>query len=274
MFGLTTGLDKLQKQPTQYTEYSILYIPDGTGYYHADFGAFPFEGPVLLFATPLQTLELDATWSEKSWMLRFHGDFYCIEYHRAEVCCNGLLFNNVYVQPLVNLTIGDAHEFQVLADQIAHEFEKENPSDIVLRAYLQLFLAKASTIKIASISQQAERPQYDEVMERLRELIDEHYLSLHSPKDYADLLGMAPNTMTKRCSNYFKKPPRYLITERLILEAKKQLHLTRKSIKEIAYALNFQDEFYFSRVFKRFTKVSPQVFRDQVGISIVADLNR
>jgi AraC family transcriptional activator of pobA len=56
------------------------------------------------------------------------------------------------------------------------------------------------------------------------------------------------------------------------LEAKKKLHLTRQNIKEIAYALNFPDEYYFSRFFKKFTKVSPQSFRDQTGISIVADL--
>ncbi|WP_222597054.1 helix-turn-helix domain-containing protein [Chitinophaga pinensis] len=58
----------------------------------------------------------------------------------------------------------------------------------------------------------------------------------------------------------------------MILEAKRQLHLTRRSIKEIAYSLQFSDEFYFSRFFKKFTKVSPQTFRQKTGISIVADL--
>ena len=60
----------------------------------------------------------------------------------------------------------------------------------------------------------------------------------------------------------------------MILEAKKQLHLTRQSIKEIAYNLKFQDEFYFSRVFKKVAKVSPQTFRDKTGISMVADLSK
>ena len=116
--------------------------------------------------------------------------------------------------------------------------------------------------------------QKDELMERFQQLLNEHYLTLHKPQDYADLLAMSSNTFTKRCTKYFKKPPSHLITERLVLEAKKQLHLTRKSIKEIAYALNFEDEFYFSRVFKKFTNVSPQAFRDMTGISIVADLYR
>lgn len=238
------------------------------------FGIFPFKGPVLLFSTPLQTLQLALKQPVQSKLLQFHSDFYCIEYHRAEVCCNGLLFNNVYIQPSIILTEKEAKGFDLLLQQMAEEFERGEPSEIVLRAYLQLFLAKSSTIKIRTMSDEGLRNERDDMMERFRELLDQYYLTLHKPQDYASLLAMPPNTFTKRCTKYFKKPPSYLITERLILEAKKQLHLTRKSIKEIAYALNFEDEFYFSRVFKKFTKVSPQAFRDKTGISIVADLHR
>ena len=115
------------------------------------------------------------------------------------------------------------------------------------------------------------KPEKDEQMENFRKLLNEHFLSLHKPSEYAELLAMTPDNLTKRSTRYFKKTPSQLIQERLILEAKKQLHLTRKSIKEIAWALQFEDEFYFSRVFKKFTHLSPQAFRDQTGISIVAD---
>lgn len=68
----------------------------------------------------------------------------------------------------------------------------------------------------------------------------------------------------------FSKSPSQLINERVILEAKKLLHLTYKSIKEIAQELNFEDEFYFSRYFKKNVGVSPSSYRKNVGISIVA----
>ena len=69
------------------------------------------------------------------------------------------------------------------------------------------------------------------------------------------------------------KSPSQLIQERVMLEAKKQLHLTHKSIKEVAAALHFSDEHYFSRFFKKQAGISPTVFREKVGISIVADLS-
>ena len=68
----------------------------------------------------------------------------------------------------------------------------------------------------------------------------------------------------------FSKSPSQLINERVVLETKKMLHLTYKTIKEIARELNFRDEFYFSRYFKKNVGVSPSVYRKKVGISIEA----
>ena len=274
LLGLKKENKDFLSSPEQFSEYTVLYIPKGKGLYYADFGEFAFNGPVLLFSTPLQALRLDAIIADEFHVLQFHSDFYCIEYHREEVACNGLLFNNIYIDPVINLAPDDIVFIEQLFDNITGECAQEEISEIVLRSYLQLFLAKSTTIKRRLMAHQEKTEVKDDLMERFRQLLDEHFLTLHKPNDYADLLAVSPNTLTKRCTKYFKKPPTHLITERLILEAKKQLHLTRKSIKEIAFALNFQDEFYFSRVFKKFTNVSPQAFRDKTGISIVADLYR
>lgn len=264
----------MMSTPAQFSEYTILFIPEGDGVYHADFGVFNYTGPVILFSTPLQVIHIEQSKPVQLSILQFHADFYCIEYHREEVACNGLLFNNIYIQPCVKLSPADAKIFQHVLSEVDEEFSRESPSEIVLRAYLQLFLAKSSSIKIKLIDDHQDRKGKDELMEKFRQLLNQHYLTLHRPNDYASLLSMSPNNFTKRCTRYFSKTPSQLIQERLILEAKKQLHLTRQSIKEIAYSLQFQDEFYFSRVFKKVTKVSPQTFRDKTGISIVADLSK
>lgn len=271
LLGLDTGEDCLAK-PVQYAEYTIVFVEAGEGIFHADFGAFPFKGPVLLFSTPLQMIYIEQSAPCKLAMLQFHSDFYCIEYHKAQVACNGLLFNNIYIAPSVKLNDREARIFKNLLDELAEEFDVSGCDEIVMRGYLQLFLAKSSSIKTRSAANIPDPAERDEQMEAFRCLLDEHYLTLHKPADYAELLAMSPNNFTKRCTKYFKKSPSAMIQERLVLEAKRQLHLTRRSIKEIAYALQFSDEFYFSRFFKKFTRVSPQTFRQQTGISIVADL--
>lgn len=258
--------------PTQFNFYGVIFIPKGEGVYHADFSTYTFTGPVLLFSTPLQQIYFEHSDLVDLTMIQFHGDFYCIEYHRAEVSCNGLLFNNCYIEPAVNLTEKDCLLFQNLLADLEYEFLSPQINQTVLRSYLQLWLAKASAVKINSFENQKVK-EVDLLMEQFRQLIDQHFLTIHTPGAYATLLHISPNSLTKRATKYFNRTPSQLIGQKLILEAKRQLHLTRQSIKEIAYNLNFQDEFYFSRVFKKFTKVSPQAFREKTGISVVADLS-
>lgn len=274
LLGLKELDTDLLSTPAQFSEYTILFIPKGEGIYYADFGAFKYSGPVLLFSTPLQVIYLEQSIPAPVTMLQFHGDFYCIEYHRTEVACNGLLFNNIYVQPSIPLSGKDISVYANLLRDIDEEFKQPSPSEIVLRAYLQLLLAKSSSIKMRLIESQPDPLEKDEQMEQFRRLLDQHYLDLHKPNDYAQMLAMSPNNFSKRCARYFRKTPSQLIQERIVLEAKKRLHLTRQSIKEIAYALKFKDEYYFSRFFKKVTKVSPQTFRTKTGISIVADLSK
>ncbi|MUV04650.1 helix-turn-helix domain-containing protein [Flavobacterium rakeshii] len=265
---------ELLKKPIQFSEYTVIIVSEGQGTFYADFGRFDFKGPVLLFATPMQLIYIETEIPLSYDVLHFHSDFYCIEYHREEVACNGLLFNNIYIAPSVSLTPSEKSGFIQITDQIAGELALASPSDIVLKSLLQLFLARSSQVKNKEMETTASAVIRDTEMEHFKELLEARFLELRKPSDYAGLLRMTPNNFTKRCTRYFRKTPSQLITERLILEAKKELHLTRKSIKEIAYALNFEDEFYFSRVFKKQTNESPQSFRDKTGISIVADLYR
>ncbi len=52
-----------------------------------------------------------------------------------------------------------------------------------------------------------------------------------------------------------------LIRDRVLLEAKRLLTNGDMSITELAYDLNFQDNSYFNRFFKKYADVTPEEFR-------------
>ena len=52
-----------------------------------------------------------------------------------------------------------------------------------------------------------------------------------------------------------------------IIEAKRELYLTGKTVKEIAWELGYEDEYYFSRFCKVNADVSPQLYRETVGFA-------
>jgi hypothetical protein len=218
LLGLRAADEIVLGTPVQYPLYTVFFIPHGAGRLHADFAAFNFRGPVLLFSTPLQVIYISEGRFTECKMLQFHGDFYCIEFHRQEVSCNGVLFNNIYIDPVVVLSDKEACVFNSLLTDLSGEMNEAIPSEITLRAYLQLFLAKASSIKLRTIDEQKAVAVKDDQMDAFKNFLDEHFLTLHKPSDYAKMLAMTPDNFSRRCVRHFGKTPSQLIQERLILE--------------------------------------------------------
>ena len=251
-----------------------IYLFKGSGSVNVDLVDYDFSGNIVLFTTPYQSIRFEMSEQIGMRTLLFHGDFYCIEYHKKEVACNGLLFNNIYAQPFIQLNDEEYHEMHVLFDKLAAELSFEDTySQAVVRAYLQLMLALSSKVKIGSVTSYEDEFS-NHPISQFKLLLEQHFKRERAPAFYADQLGIAPNTFSKKCKEHYLRSPSQLIQDRVILEAKKLIHLTYKSMKVIAAELNFDDENYFSRYFKKHTGVTPTTFRERVGISIVADLSR
>lgn len=225
----------------------------------------------LLFITPYQNLEWLTENNQERKQICFHGDYYCIEYHKKEVACNGLLFNNIYLLPYVPLNQETFKEIEYIINKISVEMSSKNPfSETVIKTYLQLILAISSKEKSDKIEQSLLHKTQDNEILDFQNVLEKHFIKEKKTSFYADYYHLTPSVFSKRIKQQFGKTPSQLIQERTILEAKKLLHLTQKSIKEIAFELNFEDEYYFSKYFKKSVDISPSHFRKEVGISIVA----
>lgn len=251
--------------------YYLIWIFDGDSIFSVDFTEYKCKGKNLLFLSPFQLLKWSASRAEKIDVIRFHGDFYCIEYHKEEVACNGILFNNIYQQPFVSVSENVFEEVKSIVAKIGDLSRSRKKYDVsILRTYLQLILALCSKEKqVGPEFIKRNRPSNDPILD-FQDLLNEHFIESRSVSFYAAYYGLSVDTFSKKVMRYFGKRPSKLIQERLILEAKRLLHLSRKSIKEIATELHIDDEFYFSRYFKKEVGVSPKKFRETVGISIVA----
>ena len=265
----TADINQLGSSPL-YT----IFLFEGSGKVSVDLVEYSFNGKIALFSTPYQMVYFNVESPIKVKKLQFHGDFYCIEYHKKEVACNGLLFNNIYQQTFINLEQEDYTEIDFILRKMIIELQETNTyAAAVVKAYLQLILALCSKIKSKDNSIEAEKNAHHPLM-NFKELLENNFHKERQPSFYAVKMGISPNNFSKICKQYFLKTPSTLIHERVILESKKLIHLTYKSMKEIAAELNFDDENYFSRYFKKHTGITPTAFRENVGISIVADLSR
>ena len=193
------------------------------------------------------------------------------------MACNGVLFNNIYQPPCISIEEKDAALFTNLLDKFRQEMNNAEIAQYeLLISYLKIFLIGASRIKINQTpAALAQNTAGDEpfVLQKLKDLIEKNFRQKHTPADFAELLFITPKALGKLTKTHFNKTPSELIHERIIIEAKRELYLTDKSVKEIAWELGFNDEFYFSRFFKNQAGKSPSEFKKSVKIQPIRDLN-
>lgn len=102
----------------------------------------------------------------------------------------------------------------------------------------------------------------EKVIKSFSVLIDEYFKEESSVNFYADKLNITPNYLNILSQKYLKMPAGDVIKERTILEAKRLLTSTDLSIKEIGYQLGFNDNAYFSKVFKKYAGKTPGEFKE------------
>lgn len=91
-------------------------------------------------------------------------------------------------------------------------------------------------------------------------LLEEHFLVRKSSSYYADLLGITAKHLNRITQTVVQKKASDVITERVILEAKRMLIYLNESLTDIAFKLGFEEYSYFSSVFSKNTGETPSHF--------------
>jgi AraC-like DNA-binding protein len=266
-FDDNSSFDHLQRL----SYYTIILINKGQGKLKVDFAEYDFTQNTLLCFTPYQPFMIETSKGISGFVINFHPDFFCIHKHQKEVACNGVLFNDIYKPPFVILEQKDLDGFHTLFEQMKVEMKNVQLAQYeLLVSYLKIFLITASRLKTNQNPQAKQAfAELKEpfILQNLKDAIEKHFKTKHTANDYALLLNISAKALAKETKTHFNKTLTSLISERIIIEAKRELYLTSKTVKEIAYELGYEDEHYFSRFFKTNADVSPQYFRETVGFA-------
>lgn len=249
--------------------FSLIWVKEGSGKLKADFTEYDFEGGSLFTFSPYQPYMFTTDKPLKGIAIYFHPEFFCIYKHHKEVSSHGVLYNNIYQPPFISVDAPSASTLSMICEQIKTEMQNPDLAQYeLLVSYLKIFLITAARLKTQQRPAETENSKDHKepfILQKLKDAIEENFKAKHSPADYAEMLYITPKALAKITKNHFNKTLSSLINDRIIIEAKRELYLTDKTIKQIAYELGYEDEYYFSRFFKVNADVSPQMYRDTVG---------
>jgi len=155
--------------------------------------------------------------------------------------------------------------------RIEEEFSKPNRfRNSMLQIMLEDLIVQLTRLSLGN-SQRSKFSPLSRQQERARafcDLLETYYCKNVGLNFYAQELKISTVQLTRTCRAVLDKSPNEMIMARKILEAKRMLKFTQRSIEDVSDTLSFNTVGYFSRFFKRKTGQTPRDFRNKTKSSI------
>ncbi|UII27522.1 helix-turn-helix domain-containing protein [Fulvivirga maritima] len=135
------------------------------------------------------------------------------------------------------------HAFNLLSFELSGLYEKHHPS-------ISIDLSRKEELSASFIK-----------------LLGKHFREERSVSFYANALHVTSGHLTKTLKQVSGKSTRQLIDEAVILDAKILLAKRALTVAQISAALNFNDQSFFGKFFKKETGLSPSAYRQLLSQS-------
>lgn len=117
-------------------------------------------------------------------------------------------------------------------------------------------------ISLLSTSEIYRNKLSDKVIQ-FKQRITENFEENITIEQYAEKLNISAETLNQLCKDETGLTAKQLQLDLKITEAKRLLLYSSLNTSEIAFKVGFEDNSYFSRIFKKKTNVSPAKFREK-----------
>jgi len=244
--------------PHRHNFYHMVLFLSGEGKHEIDFKEYPVERGQVYFMGPGQVHSWMFEGNMKGYIVNFDIDYF-----------KSLLIQPDYVENLGLFSTLNEGVFvlqEKLLQKIAFFFDQlielnSSPVAIDLKRSLLLhILLKLDQAYVPNFPTKS--IDYHLVLiKNFISLVGANYKKLHLPKEYAELLFVTPNHLNSVCKEYLGQQAGEVIRNRIILEAKRLLILPNWTITQVAYKLNFSDNSYFTKFFKKVEGMTPEEFR-------------
>ncbi len=239
--------------------YFALFVNHGEGVHEIDFTSYHVGDHTVFFMRPGQVHRLVLQKGSSGFLLQFTQDFYAARENLSNPVLRKARSKNHWQLGKE----GFGRIFSTL-NVVHQEFnEKQERYREVIQAYLEILLIELSRQSENSQEVVSEAKLYaNERMEALMELVENNFATQKQPSHYADMLNLTLYQLNAITKKTLDKTCSEIITERIILEAKRLLIATPNQVIQIADLLGYEDPSYFIRFFKKHTGHTPEVFRN------------
>jgi AraC-like DNA-binding protein len=244
--------------------YTMVLLTSGTSEESIGYNTYRFEGGVLYFI-PENQLHSIHHWSDdiKGYHCIFDADYFllCL---KNQVRLNSSPLLQTGNDPFIRLSGTDLDAMQDLFKKLAAArcSRSTKNDDLLVRLYLNVLFIEAEKIYYAQEnSQQAALSRKEQLLAGFKRLVSLHFMEYRQVSEYARMLHVNAHYLNDTIKELTGKPASRFIHDQLLNEAKACLVQTDHTVSQIAFRLNFSDQSYFCRFFKKHTGMTAFQFR-------------
>jgi len=250
--------------PHRHNYYTLIWSQNNADGKHViDFREYGLKENTVFFVSPGQIHQIVTPKKPKGWVITFSKSFLQHHHISEEFIERINLFNSFEERPPLLLSEESAEKMHHIFEMMEADFNSPGELQIALMsAYLKIFL-----IFCVNSCDRGEQELTDDhggksILKNFKSLVKGNYRKMHKVSEYAEIMTITPKYLNQVVKSLLGQTAKEVIQEKIVLNAKRELKYSDKSIKEIAYELGFNDPLYFSSFFKKCEGVSPGKFRE------------
>lgn len=251
------------QNPFLITFYEVIFITNGSGVFKLDNEGIPFKPGTVLLLPPNKWRQWQLSSDIKAIYLIFEEEFISQFFNDSLYLFRFNYFYNTNTPSCIKLPLKVLEEIEQKLSEVQIEIKHLKPdSSHLLRALLYYILIGLNRTYQEQWGMDKSFYKETKIL-KFRKLLETNIHTKQRVSQYAALLRISTSHLNTLTKTYLGKNASELIKERLVLEIKKRLLFSDKSISEIAYDLGFSEPSNFNRFFIKRAELSPKEFRLQ-----------
>ena len=253
-FEALESLNGSNPEMHRHAYHEMIWIRKGTAVHLLDGESFEFPKHSLVSIPKGRLHCLYPSRDCKASMIRF----------RAELLENAsnLIFSKFKCNSVIQTTTEQAAIIESYLWLLSYESGQADPYSLnKFQHLLATFIVKIEELRLLQSPLQAYTLKKSEfIWDRFNTLLEEKFQTEHSVSYYSRTMGISARKLCEINMIHTGKYVSEVIMERVITEAKRMILVTDLSLKEIAFQLGFEEQSYFTKVFKKHTGITPTEF--------------
>lgn len=248
------------QNPRRVLKYVLVFCTSGSTTISVDENEFILTQNSVITITSGQIHYFKNIQNATGFVLEFTYNFFCKDDTDMELIFHNGLFCHFAMNEMIKVDNSEIIIKQL--EEISKELTEAPYQYLIsIHSRIELILIEINRTKI-NRGDEIYKP--DALFLHFLETVLKNFEKNLSVNEIAALIGTTEAKLNELSKLHTNKTAQNVVFGLIISEAKRLFNYEKLSVKEVAYALGFNDPFYFSNFFKKHTNISPKSYKEKV----------